>query len=555
MTHDAERRRLILGGAAGLGAAVAAPLQAASAAGPRARGTASVRVSRDASIARTTHGRVRGFERHRVHVFRGVPYAGAPVGAARFRRAPPLAPWDGVRNAYGYGPICPRAGGSADISQLEWSMLIPRAPDTPASEDCLRLNVWTRGLADGGRRPVLVWMHSQGFGGGSSHEFLATDGENLARNHDLVVVTVNHRVGVLGFFGFDDAAANVGMLDLVDALHFVRANAAAFGGDPDLVTVGGQSGGGFKTTVLLAMPEARGLFQRAIVQSGSRLRVHTPESGRALASEALRVLDVSPTETARLASVPVERLLEASMEAARRIESVAPRARGFDAPPFYWQPTAGVESLPTQPCDPDAPPQSRDVPLLVGSTRHEIGGSIADESLEAIDWEGVAQRLRASLGARTEDALAAARADHPQARPVEVLAILESRRFRMSAIAHAERKARQGGAPAFQYLFAWETQLFDGRPRAFHTSDICFVFDNTDLCDTQTGGNARARTLASSMATAWATFARTGRPAAPRLPRWPPYDPQERATMILDDRCRVQRDPEAHLRAFFGTEP
>jgi para-nitrobenzyl esterase len=515
----------------------------------------SARLVTGRSETATRAGTVRGFVRDGVHVFRGIPYAGAPVGEHRFRRAPPPTPWNGVRNCYGYGPTCPRAGGNADASQLEWALLVPVGPDTVRDEDCLRVNVWTQGLGDGRRRPVLVWLHSQGFGGGSSQEFLANDGENLARRHDVVVVTVNHRVGILGFFGFDDAAANVGMLDLVDALRWVRANAEAFGGDPECVTIAGQSGGGFKTSVLLAMPEARGLFHRAIVQSGSRLRVHTRESMQRLARMALDELGLAGATRERLVDVPADALVKASLAAAQRIEREGPAAVGFEAPASYWQPTAGIDSLPVQPCDPDAPSTSRDVPLLVGSTREELNAAIQQPALESLGWTDFDARVAAALGRLSGAAIEAARSDHPHARPIELLNVLDSRRFRMSAIAHAERFAQRGAAPAYLYRFDWRTPVFDGRPRAFHTCDICFVFLNTDACDTITGGGARPRALAERIAAAWVAFARTGRPSAPGLPAWPAHTIERRDTMLLDDGCVVVRDPEPALRRLFGTAP
>ncbi len=508
------------------------------------------------ATVQTTAGAVRGYRCGGVEIFKGIAYAGAPTGEHRFRRAPPLAPWPGVRNAYSYGPVCPRWTASDDLSANEWVFLLQRGAESAAREDCLRINVWTRHTQPARLRPVMVWLHGQGFMSGSSQDFLATDGENLARNQDVVVMSLNHRVGPLGLLhlgellGSEHAdSGNLGMLDIVDALRWVRRHAEQFGGDPDNVTLFGQSGGGFKISVLLAMPEAQGLFHKAIIQSGARLRVHTRASATALAERTLHRLGQARPSLEALQQLPVQQLLQAAQDATLEMARASPESRGFRSPPaFYWMPVSGVPSLPAQPFDPDAPGLSRAIPLIVGTTLNEFSPSVNAPEAEALTWDELPGRLAPQLGDRTGAAIDAARALEPQARPVDLWSMLGGRRFRQSAVALCDARARQvQGAPVFNYLFRWRTRLFEDRPGAFHTACLPFVFDNTELCSQATGGGRRARRLAARMSHAWAEFARTGRPSHDDLPDWPAYTLEERPLMLFDDECRVARQLDTRL--------
>lgn len=496
-----------------------------------------------------------------VEVFKGIPYAGAPQGEHRFRRAPPLLPWTGVRKAFSYGPICPRFTTPADLSENEWVFLLPRGAESAAMEDCLRINVWTRSTRPTTPRPVMLWLHGQGFMSGSSQDFLATDGENLARTQDVVVMSLNHRVGPLGLLhlgellGSEHAdSGNVGLLDIIDALRWVQRNAEAFGGDPGIVTLFGQSGGGFKISVLLAMPEAQGLFHKAIIQSGARLRVHTRESASELAARTLHRLGLAAADLPALQQVPVERFLSAAQEATLAMARNAHEDPGYRrAPPFYWMPVAGVPSLPEQPCDPELPAFSSGVPLIVGSTQSEFSPSVNAPEAEVLSWDQLPARLGAQLGERTAAAIAAARALEPTARPVDVWSTLGGRRFRQSAVALCEARARQAekgsAAPVFNYLFRWRTPLFEGRPGAFHTACLPFVFANTGLCAQTTGGGEAAGRLAARMSGAWAQFARSGAPGHADLPHWPAYTHDARAVMLFDDECHVAQQHDTALLA------
>ena len=505
-------------------------------------------------VAHTTHGAVQGITRGGVHSFKGIPYADAPVGNHRFLRAPPLTRWEGRRNAFNYGPICPQSAVSQDEAQSEWSFLIQKGPVTAQSEDCLRINIWTRGLGDGGKRPVMLWLHPNGFMSGSGHEYLASDGANLAATEDVVVASINHRVGVLGHLHLVDLggtkyedSGNVGMLDIIDVLTWLGENAEAFGGNPGNITVFGQSGGGSKTTVLLAMPQARGLFHKAISQSGFGLKVHTPTSASALARATSHSLGSGNGNLSALQAMPFSRLVEASLDAWYAVRRDDP-----DNPPAaYWQPVSGVPSLPSQPFVPAAPETASNIPMLVTTVRNESSPSIDAPETENISWEEVAARLKPQIGEQAGAAVDATRRVYPSAKPVEALSIIQGRTFELAAQDLSGRKAVQVRAAVYKGIFAWETPVFERRPRAFHTSDVPFVFNNTDLCDQATGGGEDARQLAARMSSAWARFARTGNPNGAGLPFWAPFDQVRQSTMIFDDDCRLIDDTREELNQVF----
>lgn len=557
-----DRRHFLKAAAAVAPAAGLAPLAGSEGAAAAPRRSRDDKVKTLDLTARTSHGPVRGYWSDGVHVFKGIPYAGAPVGAHRFGRAPSLAPWSEPRGAFTYGPICPQSRPPADEAANEWPFLLPRGQASAQLEDCLRINIWTPGIADGARRPVMFWLHPQGFMSGSSQDFLATDGENLAREQDVVVVSINHRVGPLGFMHLGELAGeafadsgNAGMLDIVDALAWLRDNAAAFGGDAGNVTLFGQSGGGFKISVLMAMPAARGLFHKAIVQSGARLKVHTPASTSVLAAATLDALGIARADAAALRDVPVDRLLAAVDRATAAIAKTAPRAdpaNFLDAPPYYWMPVAGVPSLPGQPWDPAAPDASRHVPLLIGSTTHEAAPAVNDPAVARLGWDDLAARVRPVLADRADAAIAALRAAWPAAAPADVLAMILGRNFRLGATEMCRRRAAQAGAaPVFNYIYAWRTDAFDGRPGAFHTAELPFVFANADLVPQVSGGGDRGRRFAARMSALWANFARTGRPHAAGVPQWRAVEAGAIETMWLDDRCRMMREPDdVFLRLF-----
>ena len=549
MKHD---RRAFLKGSV-VGAASLLPL-AGVAAGDKGDASAADaadidRVTTGAATIKVDGGHISGYRRDGVNIFKGLPYAGAPTGEYRFRRAPAVEPWEGVRPYLNYGPICPTGrSGSVDLSTTEWVFLLPSGQYTTPMEDCLRINIWAPDTGPDEALPVMLWLHADGFGGGSSQKYLSSDGENLARSEHVIVASINHRVGPLGFFNLAEIggeryaqSANVGMLDIIDALKWVSRNINGFGGDPDNVTLFGQSGGGFKISTLLAMPESRGLFHKAIIQSGARLRVHDRGASAHMAREMAALLEIETAMlTEQLADLPSEKFFELVWQSAAAVgeKNVEIPEWAFSA--AWFEPTAGFPELPLQPGDPQSFSAGLDIPLMIGSAREEICPAVADPTVEDLSWGELSARLKEQQGPNGESLKDAVLADFPFMTPADVLAVLSSRSFRMQADKLAGVYQSASSSDVFQYLFTWRTEVMEGRPRAYHMADVAFAFANSDLLDQQTGGGARARRLADNMSRAWANFARTGKPFAPGMPEWEPFDPDRRNLMVLDDECRME---------------
>lgn len=501
----------------------------------------------------TASGNVRGVFSAGIYSFKGVPY-GAPTGGRhRFMPPQPVEPWAGVREALAYGGRAWQLPGRPQRRAVLETLLGP--PDTtPEGEDCLNLNLWTPGLGDRGKRPVMVWLHGGAFAYGSANRAV-TDGANLARRGDVAVVAINHRLNIFGFLQLDEIggarwmhAGNAGMLDIVAALRWVQGNIAAFGGDPANVTVFGESGGGGKVSVLLAMPQARGLFHRAVIQSGAAIRVSTRERAAALAEAVLNEVGVGPGDCARLQSLPAAQLLAAIAPAARAVG----RSRWPLLDRYDFGPVVDGVDLPRHPAEPDAPQTADGVPLLVGGTREESAFFLADD--DAV-WNGtlgeaeLRARVAAVAGAETDALLAHYRAALPQASPADrLIAALTGSNFWVRTVLLAERYAgRPHRAPTWMYSLDWQSPVHGGRLKAHHAMDLPFVFDNPEVPDT-TRGASGARELAAQISQAWIAFARNGRPEHPGLPAWPAYTPTERATMVFDRECRVVCDPGREAR-------
>jgi len=549
-------RRSLMKGAAGMAGSAAALLlpsgcsrQKSSSVGA---GTAPTLIiaSDSNAIVETTAGKVRGFTSSGIHTFKGIPYAATTAGKARFMPPAKPAPWSGIRSCMWYGPTCPqppRAGWANDENAFlfQWD-------DGQPGEDCLRLNVWTAGLNDGRKRPVMVWLHGGGFTAGSGQEQPAYHGESLSRRGDVVVVTLNHRLGVLGFLNLSEYgskyadSANVGMLDLVAALEWVRDNIAQFGGDPGNVTIFGQSGGGAKVSTLMAMPAAKGLFHKAVVQSGSGLRMVQSEDSARLAAAVLSELGLGKSQVDKLQELPVSQLIAAMIAVGKKIPTSPAPPPGVIAPRTGWGPTVDGRILPSDPFDPKAPNISANVPMLIGTVLNESSPSMSDPQAELLTEEEMLKQLTKTFGSRAGRILEAARKVYPNAKPVELSGLIA--RPRTNAIIQATRKIEQKAAPAYMYLFAWKTSVLDGRPRAFHCSEIPFVFYNTDRSAFATGGGDEARELAAKVSDAWINFARKGDPNHPGLPSWPVFNPRQGPVMVFDNTCEVKSDPDRELR-------
>ena len=504
--------------------------------------------SAQSTLVQTDKGQVAGYIDGGIFTYKGIPYA----KAERFMAPLPADSWEGVRSSRAYGPTAPqgkRTGWYSDEQAFafDWNDGFP-------DEDCLRVNVWTPGINDGKKRPVMVWLHGGGFSAGSGQELPSYDGASLARKGDVVVVTLNHRLNVLGFldlssFGEKYAnSGNAGLLDLVTALNWVKTNIEAFGGDASNVTIFGQSGGGGKVSTLLATPSAAGLFHKAIIQSGSMLRTMDQKWSARIGEEV--VAEFGSVEA--LATAPYEQLLAAGERAIAKIRPEA-EASGYAGFIFGWAPTVDGNILPAQMFDTQAPEQSKDIPVMLGSTIHEFTISAYVPQFRNIDMAGAVEYLKTTYGDRADEYVSIFEKTYPEYKPVDL--IDTDAIFRPGTIAQANVKVAQQGAPVYVYMFTWESPVLDGIFRSTHCMEIPFVFNNADLHASMTGGGQEAIALADKMSQAWINFARTGNPNAEGLPQWPAYNPEEGATMIFDNNCEIKHNHDKELMEFIRQFP
>lgn len=481
----------------------------------------------------TRYGKVRGVEWTGVKAFKGIRYGASTAGKNRYM--PPRAPaeWSGVFDAFDYGQIAPQAPTDRR-SDYSGMIFWDRQPGG-MGEDCLTLNVWTRSVNDNAKRAVLVVYHGGGFASGSGNS-IGFDGDQAARYDDVVVVSVNHRLSSFGFLHLDglgapeefEFAGVAGALDMVAALKWVKDNIDRFGGDPNRVMIFGQSGGGAKTSTLLAMPGARGLFQRAGVQSGSALRLSTPESATESAEKLLKTLGLSKERIPELQKLPFTRLLAAQITSGGR-----------------FSPVIGGEALPHHPFDPEAPPESAEVPIIIGTTLDDAALSMRNFDL---DEEGLTQQLQKQLGANADRVYEMYRDAYPSITPYLIQArIATDRGFRRSAFRQAELKTMQGRAPAHLYSWDWPSPAFDGKFGAVHGLDVgAAVHDFRGPINGSGGKEGKA--LVEKFAAVWAAFARTGTPDSALTPAWPAYDLEKRPTMVFDAETRVVNDHRGEFR-------
>jgi para-nitrobenzyl esterase len=486
------------------------------------------------AIVETGAGRVRGLLVDGVQTFKAIPYGASTTGARRFLPPVKVAPWTGVRDAFAIGPRSPQVPAAF---VPEWQ---PLTGTEPMSEDCLHLNVWTPAAARG-TRPVMVWLHGGGYTGGSPAA-LPYDGANLARRHDVVVVSITHRLNVFGFIYLADLggerfadASSAGQRDIIAGLEWVRDNIGRFGGDPGNVTIFGQSGGAGKVSTLLGMPAAQGLFHRAIAQSGSAVTGMPRGTATQNAEALLSRLGLKPSQTNELQQLPVPQVL-AAMQAPGG-------GRGFAT-----SPVVDGTSLPHDVFNPTATPLSAQIPLLIGSTETEVTWSVNTDYTMPADSAALRARLMRSL--RVDDAGARTLVDtyserRPRASLLDLALIMETDAsgFRTGVDLEAERKSASGPAPVYMYRFQWYSPVSGGRLRAMHCMDIPFAFDNVDNSQAIVGSGADRQALADRMSRAWVNFARGGDPNHAGLPRWEPFTAERRATMMLDRDCRVVHDP------------
>lgn len=517
--------------------------------------SAQLQTGAEVAVTDTESGKVRGYLSNEIFTYKGIPYG----KAKRFEQAAPPEPWEGVRSSMTWGPVAhlltPISSVTDEVEFVfdhDWGY---------ASEDNLVLNVWTPGLQDGKKRPVMFWIHGGGFTAGSSQELPSYYGENLAKKGDVVVVSINHRLNVLGFLDLSAygkkyaSSANNSIVDMRLALEWVKANIANFGGDPDNVTIFGQSGGGAKVNTLMAMPTAKGLFHRAINQSGAfRSDMPTKESTQAIAAEVLKQLGIKAKEVDKIQEVPFADLAAAGQKALQ-LASEKMKAAGKSLPAFglNWGPSMDGNVLPYQPLSEEALQLSKDIPFMIGTVKNEFMPSLRSGMTDA-SLEQVMGVLKEQYKDKTDDFVAAAKEAYPNyAMPSDLMDI--DLRFRPGAVYQANVKASvQDGAPVYMYLFTWQSPVMDGKYKALHCMELPFVFDNIDRCRQMTGATPEAHALADIMSQAWINFARFGDPNQSGQPKWEMYTAEGGATMIFDNKCHLRYHPDQKLLSLVGAK-
>lgn len=491
--------------------------------------TRSTLITEPYVTAETASGKLRGGHCRGALAFKGIPYGGSVSGANRFKPAPPVETWTGVRDALTLG---------TPSAQSPKTVYGEREPHP--GEDCLVLNVWTPAL-DGRRRPVLFYNHGGGFVTGSAGS-TAQDGGQLAAKHDVVVVASNHRLGLLGYLFLEDVggnayagSGNLGMLDIVQALRWVKENISAFGGDPHNVTVFGESGGGAKTACLMAMPSAQGLFHKAGIMSGPMLRATEKARAMETAAAVLKALDVPPDQLSRLADIPLERLLQVQ------------NGHGFG-------PMLDGKAVSQHPFDPQPAPFVANIPLLIGNNRDEATFFFWENpDVFKMDEAAMEARVRRQMPDRAEAALATFRKERPNATAVELYIAISTSGMWGENIEIAERKVKQHGAPVYMYRYDYESnhpiKNTDWTLRAGHATEIQSKFENADLGGLM-GTKPDRFEAAKNFGEVWTSFARTGHPHAPGVRRWPAYNLESRDTMLVNVQCRLESDPHKAEREF-----
>ena len=509
-----------------------------------------------ASLSKTVvdveEGKLLGYLDSGVYTFRGVPYA----TAARFEMPQKTAPWDGIRDATRPGEIFPQT----PADRISGDEFFNPHRYLPANENCQFLNIWTPAIRDSRKRPVMLWLHGGGFTDGSSIEPLY-DGRNISAKGDLVFVSLNHRLGVGGFLDLStfgakyQNSANSGIADIVAALEWIQANIENFGGDPDNVTILGQSGGGGKVLALMATPAAKGLFHKAIVQSGAApglgMTLCSKDVSRKVGELTVKNLNLSACHIDKIQEMPYEVVAAAAHEAREQLF----RESGTR---YSWGPVQD-DYIPVHPVGEEFASQSKDIPLLIGSVLNEFTTIIMGNVIELMvdhknNWDQarVMVKLKEKYGSKAEDVLEAFVKAYPHKIPAD--AYFLDTMFRLGALETARKKADQNGAPVYSYIFTYESPVMDGVGMAWHCAEIPYVLNNAELIKTATGGGDCAKTLAHLASLAWISFAYTGDPNHDWIPKWPAFTSNEGATMIMDRSWYVGHNHDAELMELLADE-
>jgi len=506
------------------------------------------------AIAETKYGKVKGFILRGITCYRGIPYGADTSGKNRFMAPQPPKPWTTTLPAVWWGNTAPQIMDNRYANS--YASFVDHWNYDDVSEDCLRLNIWTPAI-DAKKRPVMVWLHGGGYTNGNGIEQDGYDGENLSRKGNIVFVSINHRLGPIGFSDLSKVggskyvdSGNVGALDMVAALEWVRDNIASFGGDPGNVTIMGQSGGGAKVCILAAMPKAKGLFHKAVSLSGSTVKAMDQKASQSLGEYILKEAGLNTTDVDKLQDMPWKDYLELANKAAKKFaaENTGTGVRGG------FSPVADGINIPKGQFFAEPNGLSSDVPMIINTNFHEWGMARTMPEMELITADKAKEMLkeRAGMGGGLGDKAGvvydAYAKIYPSAKPIEILTLVSSNR--KGAIETADAKASQK-APVYLSWFGWEPPMFDHRMRAFHCLDICFWYANTDLMLTHTGGGKRPRALSEKMSGALLQFMKTGNPNGGGLPEWKAYTTAKGETMVINDQSELKNDPDREARKLF----
>lgn len=499
------------------------------------------------AVVQTQYGPVRGYVESSIYTFKGIPYA----TAKRFELPAPPQPWSTIKTALAYGPVSPQAAPNV-IDQSEFFF---HHDFGYPGEDCMRLNIWTPNINQPKGLPVMVWLHGGGFATGSGNELPSYDGRNLSETGQAVVVSLNHRLNILGYLNLSaygdqfKHTPNLGMLDIVEALKWIKSNIAAFGGNPDNITVFGQSGGGRKVCALLGMPAAAGLFHKAIIQSGASLEYYTQEQSQEIASRIVKELGLNAASIDKIKDIPYHVLLSTSNKVLRTVnEEYLAKGQSIDGFQVRWGPTVDGSVIPLQPTDAGAFDVSKNIPVIIGSNKHEFVQAFnSSEFINPASVEEAKQILYPQFGQETDRYIKYIRQAYPNAkRPLDLLDV--DVRGRVSTIQWASIRANY--SKVYMYLFAWESPVLEGRFRSAHCLELPFVFNNISRCVEMTGGGKDAISLAKKMSGSWINFARTGSPNTTSLPAWGPYTKQSGATMLFNSTNQLVHHHDQQLMDF-----